>query len=275
MIAEYFALKLIHCDINFDKRQYGSLKGRSTAHALVSLVDTLCSNTDTPSTICSVFATNFSKTFDRVHHHTVISKLLDKGLRRELIPWICDFISNRKQRVRYRGVLSSWEQLSCGVAQGTLLGPILFLTLIDDAASNTNTPTWKYVDDMNLLESRSLNQPSTLQHDLDELDDWFNTNHMLLNSRKCLTMHVNFSRNPPPLPPLQISEIPLAVVPCLKVLGLHIQNDLRWDKQVNSMSGAASKVQGMATPYEKRSLRPCNQKLPETELPSGQNKPLQ
>ncbi|KAI8503733.1 hypothetical protein Bbelb_187040 [Branchiostoma belcheri] len=122
----------------------------------------------------------------------------------ELIPWICNFISNRKQCVRYHGSLSTWEYLSCGVAQGTLLGPILFLTLIDDAASNTYIPTWKYVDDMNLLESRTLHQPSTIQQELDDLHEWSTSNHMLLNGSKCLTMHVTFSRNPPPLPPLQI-----------------------------------------------------------------------
>ncbi|KAI8486094.1 hypothetical protein Bbelb_362280 [Branchiostoma belcheri] len=153
--------------------------------------------------------------FDLVQHHSHLEST-EQGPEERTDS--LDFISNRKQCVRYRGVLSSWEQLSCGVAQGTLLGPILFLTLIDD--DNTNTPTWKYLDDMNLLESRSLYQPSTLQHDLNELDDWSNTNHMLLNSRKCLTMHVNFIRNPPPLPSLQISETSLrvAVVPCLKVL---------------------------------------------------------
>ncbi|KAI8511483.1 hypothetical protein Bbelb_105830 [Branchiostoma belcheri] len=147
-----------------------------------SLIDSLCKATDKPSTSCSILATDFSKAFDRVHHSTVITKLIHKGLRPELLPWICDFITRRRQVVRYRGALSGWEYLSCGVAQGTLLGPVLFLVLIDDACHDANSPVWKYVDDMNLLETRSLNQPSSLQNDLDDLNTWSKRNHMLLNS---------------------------------------------------------------------------------------------
>ncbi|KAI8498388.1 hypothetical protein Bbelb_235900 [Branchiostoma belcheri] len=158
-----------------------------------------------------------------------------RGLRPELVPWVCSFISGRKQCVRYRQSLSNWETLTCGVAQGTLLGPILFLTLIDDAANDSPCPVWKYVDDMNLLETRTLSQPSMLQHALDDLNLWTQRNHMLLNGGKCLTMHVTFTKNPPPPPPLLINETELAVVPSLKVLGLHMQNDLHWDDQVNSM----------------------------------------
>ncbi|CAH1268569.1 Hypp3906 [Branchiostoma lanceolatum] len=58
---------------------------------------------------------------------------------------------------------------------------------------------------------------------------------MLLNGGKCLTMHVTFARNPPQPPPLRIDDTELAVVPSLKVLGLTIQSDLHWDKQVNNM----------------------------------------
>ncbi|KAI8506861.1 hypothetical protein Bbelb_153000 [Branchiostoma belcheri] len=157
------ALSWILQDVKFDNRQFGSLKGRSTVHALVSLVDSLFQGTDKPSTICTLVATDFTKAFDRVHHHTFITKLLNMGLRPELVPWLANFISDRKQRVRYRGSFSEWEYLSCGVAQGTLLGPVLFLVLIDDAASDTVTPVWKYVDDMNMLQTRRLQQPSTLQ----------------------------------------------------------------------------------------------------------------
>jgi len=244
-------------DVKFDDRQFGSLKGRSTVHALVSLVDSLSKGTDKPSTICTLVATDFSKAFDRVHHHTVIVKLLKMGLRPELVLWVANFISDRKQCVRYRGSLSEWERLTCGVAQGTLLGPILFLALIDDAASETTSPVWKYVDDMNMLQTRRLQQPSTLQSDLDQLCQWSNSNHMLLNGAKCLAMHITFVRNPPPLPPLHIDNTPLAVATCLKVLGLHIQNNLHWDVQVQQMVGKASKKLYLLKRLRRFNL-PCN-----------------
>ncbi|XP_019639943.1 PREDICTED: uncharacterized protein LOC109481796 [Branchiostoma belcheri] len=97
-IAEFFASKWITDDIKLDQRQFGSLKGRSTVHALLSLVDRLSLGADTPATISTIVATDFTKAFDRVDHNTVITKLLNKGLRPELVPWVCDFISARKQR---------------------------------------------------------------------------------------------------------------------------------------------------------------------------------
>ncbi|KAI8503384.1 hypothetical protein Bbelb_192050 [Branchiostoma belcheri] len=252
-IAEHFALSWILQDVKFDNRQFGSLKGRSTVHALVSLVDSLFQGTDKPSTICTLVATDFTKAFDRVHHHTVITKLLNMGLRPELVPWLANFISDRKQRVRYRGSFSEWEYLSCGVAQGTLLSPVLFLVLIDDAASDTVTPVWKYVDDMNMLQTSRLQQPSTLQSDLDQLYQWSNRNHMLLNGSKCLAMHITFCRKLPPLPLLQINNTPLNVATSLKILGLHIQNNLHWDSQVKQMVGRASKKLFLL-----KRLRRCN-----------------
>ncbi|KAI8494383.1 hypothetical protein Bbelb_276090 [Branchiostoma belcheri] len=100
-VAEYFVTKWIHHDITFNQRHFGSLKGRSTVHAPVSLVDKLFKAAENPSTISTVVATDFSKAFDRVHHNTAIDKLVIKGLRPELVPWVCSFISGRKQCVRY------------------------------------------------------------------------------------------------------------------------------------------------------------------------------
>lgn len=240
-IAEGFALKWILQDITFDSRQFGSIKGRSTTHALVSLMDSLYKNTEKAGSICSLVATDFSKAFDRVNHTIVIDKVLSMGLRPELVPWVCDFISQRRQRVRYHGALSEWESLTCGVAQGTLLGPVLFVALIDDAAQDSTSPVWKYIDDMNLLEARQQNQPSGLQRQLDQIAIWTARNDMLLNAKKCMVMHVTFSRNPLPPPSLSINNSSLQVAPKLKILGLIIQNDLRWNSQVEAMIKNANK----------------------------------
>ncbi|CAH1267096.1 TBCK [Branchiostoma lanceolatum] len=220
--------------------------------------DKLFKEAERPSTISTVVATDFSKAFDRVHHNTVVDKLLSKGLRPELVPWVCSFISGRRQRVRYHQSLSNWESLSCGVAQGTLLGPILFLVLIDDAASDTTHPVWKYVDDMNLLETRTLCELPTLQNALDDLHLWTQRNYMLLNGGKCLTMHVTFARNPPQPPPLRIDDTELAVVPSLKVLGLTIQSDLHWDKQVNNMVAKSGRKLFLLKRLKKFNLPQCD-----------------
>ncbi len=159
-------------------------------------------------------------------------------MRPKLVPWICHFISKWRQSVRYRGALSDWEYLTCGVAQGILLGPILFLALFDDALIGAPIPVWKKIDDINLLESRQWQQPSSMQSLLNELNTWSAQNNMLLNEKKCVTMRMSFSKSSPPAPAFSIN-ITLAVQP--KIKGLYIQQDLRWNDQVNVMTAKASR----------------------------------
>ncbi|KAI8516828.1 hypothetical protein Bbelb_054090 [Branchiostoma belcheri] len=156
------------------------------------------------------------------------------GARSSLLPWVCSFVSSRRQRVRYQHALSHWESLTCGVAEGTLLDPLLFLVMINDAGT-TNSEYWKYVDDLNMGESRLAYSPSTLQNDLDSLDDWSVRNHMLLNPRKCKVLHISFMQRPPPVPALTLGGQVLTVVTQARLLGLQIQSDLGWDAQVDSM----------------------------------------
>ena len=94
--------------------------------------------------------TDFSKAFDCVDHNIAIPKLIEMGTRPAAIPWICDFLSNRSQCVRYHNVLSDWQNLSGGVPQGTLNGPIIFMVLANDAArmKDPNKLALKYVDDL-------------------------------------------------------------------------------------------------------------------------------
>ena len=70
--------------------------------------------------------TDFTKVFDLVDHTILIEKMICMGIRRSIVPWICDFLHNRQQCVRFNGVLSDYVSLHGGVPQGTKLGPIGF-----------------------------------------------------------------------------------------------------------------------------------------------------
>ena len=71
-----------------------------------------------------VVLTDFSKAFDLVDHTILIHKIILMGVRKNIIPWICDFLHNRQQCVRFNNKLSDYLQLTAGVPQGTKLDPI-------------------------------------------------------------------------------------------------------------------------------------------------------
>ncbi|KAI8513928.1 hypothetical protein Bbelb_082520 [Branchiostoma belcheri] len=243
-VAESFISKWLMQDIrsSLDPQQYGGLKGRSTTHYLVSLMDHLCRESEKPGNITTLIMTDFSKAFDRIDHTVAISKLIKLGARPSIIPWISDFVSNRRQRVRYGGQLSEWEILTCSVPQGTLLGPILFLAVFDDAVRDAapSIHEWKYVDDLTMTESRHRLERSIMQEELDKFGQWSKDNYVLLNGDKCKIMTICFLRIPPAPPSLNIygSELESVAVACL--LGVWLQANLKWETNVTKMLNKAN-----------------------------------
>ena len=77
--------------------------------------------------------TDFSKAFDHIDHTTAVSKSLQMGVSHSLVSWISDFLTNRQQCVRYGKDLSKWTTTHAGVPQGSKLGPVIFLAVINDA----------------------------------------------------------------------------------------------------------------------------------------------
>ena len=97
--------------------------------------------------------TDFHKAFDRIDHTIAIQKIISFGVKPTLIRWIADFLTERTQCLRYRGVTSEWVTLKAGVPQGTKLGPIVFLIVINNALRDSNIAYWKYVDDVTVYQS--------------------------------------------------------------------------------------------------------------------------
>ena len=93
-ILEGFIAKIILSDIrgNIDERQYGNLKGSSTSHYLIYLLDEVLKGLDQPDTIASLVLVDFRKAFDYVDHTTAITDLIEMGCRSSLIPFVMDFL---------------------------------------------------------------------------------------------------------------------------------------------------------------------------------------
>ena len=106
----------------------------------------------------------------------------------------------------------------------------------DFAPSQLGINHYKYVDDLTLCQTFSdLNECSNLQGELNRLQQWSDSNKMKLNPAKCQYMNICLQRNPAHIPPFVISDFQIQQTECMKLLGVYIQSDLKWDSQINNM----------------------------------------
>ena len=121
---------------HIDIKQYGNIPDSSTMHYLVDLVNEVLRGVDRPGHYASLCAIDFAKAFDLINHNVAVKKLIDIGVRSEIVPVICSFVTNRTQTVKYLGNCSPPLQVWGGVAQGTNFGSIIFSAVANDSAIN-------------------------------------------------------------------------------------------------------------------------------------------
>ncbi|XP_072039184.1 uncharacterized protein [Amphiura filiformis] len=195
-----------------------------------------------------------------IDHRIAVINLLKMGVSPAIVEWVIDFLSSRKQRVKYTSKpCSEWVTLSGGVPQGTNMGPITFLAMINYALNDvqhTNNRVWKYVDDLTIGENRAYSDDSAIQENLDALTEWSKSNKLKLNPSKCQAMQVYFGKKATPHVDLSIDDKKIAVVEKVKLLGVMIQNNLCWDDQVDSMYVKANRKLFMLRKLKEASLSP-------------------
>ena len=195
--------KLIHFKV--DPKQYGSIKGPSTAHALIELVHEWKYALDTPETTIRILLVDFSKVFDRVDHHTLLIKCTSLGLLNFIMKWLTSFLCQRKQRVKIGNVKSNFITINAGVPQGTIFGPI---------GLQTSCGHVKYVDDCTIWK-----QFSPCGH-----------NNSLQTA----------ATEPLDIPPLTINDRPIEQVKSTRLLGVTLTADLKWHSHIDEITVKAS-----------------------------------
>ena len=112
-------------------QQSGFRSPHSTVTALLEVTNDWAYNTDKSSVNAVVFL-DLIKAFDTVDHDILLSKLYEYGVRGTSHYWFRSYLDNRKQKCFVNGSLSNSQSLTCGIPQGTILGPLLFLIYIND-----------------------------------------------------------------------------------------------------------------------------------------------
>ena len=217
--------------------QFGFRQQYSTSHALINITENIRKALDDGNMGCGVFV-DLQKAFDTVDHQILLSKLNHYGIRGVSNDWFISYLSNRHQYVFINGYDSGLAAINCGVPQGSVLGPLLFLLYINDLNQAIKSCKVHHLaDDTNLLcRSNSIKKLNKqVNADLKHLVNWLNANKSSLNVKK--TEMVIFKSKQKKLEgDLKMKLCGKYPTESVKYLGVKVDTNLTWQHHVNDLS---------------------------------------
>ena len=224
------------------KTQSGFRSQHSCETALVNMIDSWLDAIDKGKMI-GVVLVDFKKAFDLVDHNILLDKLSVYGIKGEALRWFNTYLTHRKQQVSVNNCMSDFKQVSYGVPQGSILGPLLFLLFINDLPLYTcNVFTDLYADDTTLYDIQdSMEQLEiNLQTTLNNLNVWCRNNGMILNSSKTKVLLVTTTQKRQRLQneniDLKFNNESLNMISNDKILGVYVDNNLTWSEHIKHLS---------------------------------------
>ncbi len=228
-------------------KQYGFRTNHSTYMAVLDFVNEISKAVEEKKFTIGIFM-DLSKAFDTIDHNILLQKLYHYGFRGISNTWFCNYLSNRKQYVSYNSVISQTEDVQCGVPQGSILGPLLFIIYMNDICHISNIlNTILFADDTTVFYShKNLSFLSNVvNEELKVVCDWFKANKLSLNAKKTNLMFLGTAKQT-----LNIDENSVNIyldgcklnrVRDAKFLGITIDENLTWKKQVETVCKLCSR----------------------------------
>ena len=155
------------------RKQFGFLTGRSTVLQLLKVIDSWTEILVRGGCVDVIYC-DFMKAFDTVPHRRLINVLEYYGIDDPILSWINDFLTDRRQKVVINGVASKWHQVTSGIPQGSVLGPVLFVVYINTMVEESGvSDVYLYADDTKIFNEIHCQQDiDDLQQDLSRLFNW-------------------------------------------------------------------------------------------------------
>ena len=219
--------------------QYGFRRNNSTVFALIQITEKIKSSIDNGKFGCGIFI-DLRKAFDTVNHNILLTKLEHYGIRDNMLSWFQSYLSNRKQYASITGEQSESLEINCGVPQGSVIGPLLFLIYINDLPNISDVlKFYLFADDTNIYyESNSLQiLEKTINKELNKLYLWLNVNRLSLNIGK--TNFIIFHPYNKPMKKritIKINKKAIKEKESIKYLGVLIDSTLSWKQQILNLS---------------------------------------
>ena len=225
-----------HVRAVISKQQHGFMPGRSCFSNLVESLDVIFDMIAIGESV-DIFYLDFQKAFDTVPHYRLLTKLSSFGINGKMLNTIKDFLSDRTFRVCVGDYKSEKFDVSSGVPQGSVLGPILFLLYINDLPDNIKNSIALFADDLKMVAKSGTKKMN--QDDIGSLVLWQNKWLLKFNTKdnKCKIIHVGKNN---PCNQYYMGDVLLPSVDSEKDLGVLVSKNLNWNDHITSCINKAN-----------------------------------
>lgn len=216
-------------------------KGYGTCDVLLKFTDEWKHALDNNMFSCALLM-DLSKAFDCMPHSLLVAKLHAYGFTEKACLLMASYLSHRKQRVKLGNMRSQWSNITKGIPQGSILGPVLFNVFINDLYYSINVcKLYNYADDNTLFYSSiNLNDVlAVIKYDAEVAVNWFNKNGMRANPEKfqLILSHRRYKQEVT----INVCGVHLQSTTNVKLLGVTFDNDLYFNSQINDVCKQAGR----------------------------------
>ena len=233
------------------KDRHGFIGGRSCTTNLLEVLEDWTKVLDEGGCVDVIYL-DFMKAFDTVPHKRLLKKLEAHGIIGQVLKWIEGFLTGRRQRVIINGIASKWAEVTSGIPQGSVLGPILFVIFINDLPDVICTSAKLFADDTKVYDKTSVtNSSAALQSDLNNLVEWSETCQIKFHLEKTLCMRIGRNTEEPLYTMTRKDEegitisVQLKTVEVEKDLRIYVDSNLDFKTHINQAAAKANRLLDM------------------------------
>lgn len=221
--------------------QHGFRAGKSTETASCHLLDHIYADLDRGLYVVSLLF-DLSKAFDTVDKNLLSKKLYNIGLRGKILSWILSYMQGRTLKVKLGEIESELHDVTIGVPQGSVLGPLIFMLFINELPNYlSHGHLTMFADDITV--TLSAETPEKLQelvnHALQEVNSWSQRDRLILNNTKTVFIHFYMQRSLPHN--INLCEN-INLSHSTKLLGTHLDAKLTWDVHIEHVCNQLNKA---------------------------------